>query len=170
MQEVAVFIGLGSNLQDPKAQISTALLELNALASVTVLLRSGLYQSKPMGQTNQPDFMNAVAKISTSLGANDLLLALQKIEQDHQRVRSSERWGPRTLDLDILLYGDQQISTRSLEVPHPGLAAREFVLIPLQEIDPNLIIPGIGTLQELVEQLPLHQMKMIDTIHAEPQP
>ncbi len=169
MQEVNAYIGLGSNLQDPQSQITNALNELQEIPNTHVLVSSSLYVSEPMGPANQPDFINAVAKISTSLSPEELLIALQNIEQLHQRARSTERWGPRTLDLDILLYGDVQINTRKPQVPHSGIAERVFVLIPLQEIEADLIIPGKGTLRELIEQLPNFQLKKIEITDVESQ-
>ena len=131
MQEVDAYIGLGSNLQEPQLQIKNALQELREIHNTHVLESSSLYKSKPMGPADQPNFINAVAKISTFLDPEELLAALQNIEKHHQRERVSlERWGPRTLDLDIILYGNQQIHTNKLQIPHSGMAKREFVLIP----------------------------------------
>ncbi len=162
MQAVDAYIGLGSNLQDPELQIMTALRELRGLPNTYLLVTSSLYKSRPIGPSDQPDFVNAVAKLSTSLPPQELLSALQNIEHLHHRERKAERWGPRTLDLDIILYGDQCINTDELQIPHSGMAEREFVLIPLQEIEADLIIPGKGTLCELIEQLPEHDLKKIE--------
>ena len=167
MQEVEAYIGIGSNLEDPQSQIINAFQELQELPNTQVLIKSSLYQSKPMGPMNQPDFINAVAKISTMLRPQELLNELQNIEERHQRKRQTERWGPRTLDLDIILYGDQQIDTKQLQIPHSGMAEREFVLIPLQEIEADLIIPGKGTLRELIERLPRYELKKIDNMDVE---
>ena len=169
MQEVDAYIGLGSNLQDPQSQITRALNELQELPKTHVLVSSSLYISEPMGPAKQADFVNAVVKISTSLSPEELLIALQNIEQLHKRARSTERWGPRTLDLDILLYGDVQMNTKKLQIPHSGIAEREFVLIPLQEIEADLIIPGKGALIELIEQLPNFQLTKIETTDVESQ-
>lgn len=114
-----------------------------------------------MGPSEQPDFVNAVAKISTELYPVDLLATLQRIEQQHQRIRSTHRWGPRTLDLDILLYGDLEMNTEQLRIPHPGIREREFVLIPLREIEENLVIPGLGSLQGLIDKLPRYKLTKI---------
>ena len=116
-----------------------------------------------MGMAGQPDFVNAVAKISTDLYPMELLAILQEIEQQHQRVRTAQRWGPRTLDLDILLYGDLQMHTKELQIPHPGISEREFVLIPLQEMEEDLMIPGKGSLRELIDKLPEYQLTRIAT-------
>ena len=163
MQSVEAYIGLGSNLQNPKEQIKNALTELQDLEKSHLLAASSLYQTKPMGPADQPKFINAVAKIATTLTPDKLLTELQQIESLHKRRRTVERWGPRTLDLDIILYGDQQISTQRLKVPHSGMAEREFVLIPLQELDADLIIPGKGSLQELIEQLPEYEITKVET-------
>ena len=144
MQAVDAYIGLGSNLSDPQAQVSTALIELDALQDTQLLKASSLYVSKPMGPSDQPDYVNAVAKISTMLAPKVLLAELQVIEQIHRRKRKDERWGPRTLDLDIILFGDLQMDSKLLQIPHYGVAEREFVLIPLQELQADLIIPGKG--------------------------
>ncbi len=169
MRAVDAYVGLGSNLHNPCAQVNRALLELRAISDTNVLLHSSLYKSKPVGPANQPDFINAVAKVSTCLGPTEFLAALQGIERRHQRVRTKERWGPRTLDLDILLYGDLQITTRQLQIPHSCIAEREFVLIPLQEIEAGLIIPGKGTLQELIDRLPPCQLIKMEAVEIESQ-
>lgn len=147
---VAAFIGLGSNLDDPRQQVARALAELAGLPETTLAAQSGLYRSAPMGPPDQPAYINAVARLETRLAPEALLDALQAIEVRHARVRSGERWGPRTLDLDILLYGDARIDSPRLQVPHPGLAERNFVLQPLAEIAPDLDVPGAGPLRELL--------------------
>ena len=162
MPNVTVFIGLGSNLQDPQDQVTHALKEINEIPNTELLVSSSLYITQPLGPANQPYFINAVAKIATSQSAEDLLTELQEIEAKHQRVRGGERWGPRTLDLDILLYADQQIRTNRLIIPHSQMTKREFVLIPLQEIDADLIIPGQGALQEIIEKLPPYQIRKLE--------
>lgn len=162
MSNVDAYIGLGSNLSDPINQVSQALQELDEIQQTKLVKASSMYLSKPMGPSDQPDFINAVAKIATQLTAQELLLELQKIEQVHQRARKSERWGPRTLDLDIILFGDMQIDTKLLHIPHYGVAEREFVLIPLQELQADLIIPGKGALVDLIEQLPSYKLERIE--------
>lgn len=152
---VRAYVGLGSNLDDPQAQIRQALHELDGLARVRLARVSSLYRSAPMGPAGQPDYLNAVAALDTSLDADELLLLLQGIEEFHHRVRNGERWGPRTLDLDLLLYGDQCIDSAHLRVPHYGLAERNFVLYPLAEIaPPDLVVPGQGSLAELLARCP----------------
>ena len=145
------YIGLGSNLDDPQAQVQQAFRELDALPKSRCSARSGLYRSPPMGPAGQPDYVNAVAELSTGLEPEDLLQRLHGIEAAHGRVRSGDRWGPRTLDLDLLLYGDFQVLRPELTLPHPGLARRAFVLLPLLEIaGPEMPIPGHGRLASLV--------------------
>lgn len=146
------YIGLGSNLADPLAQVSRALAELSALPHTRLVERSAIYASKPVGPA-QPDFINAAALLDTQLSPLDLLDALQAIEQSHQRVRI-EHWGPRTLDLDLLLYGDQVIASERLTVPHPYLTQRSFVLYPLADITPELHLPDGTHLPDLLRQCP----------------
>ena len=153
MAEVDAYIGLGSNLDDPVTQIKTALEQLAGLDRCRVLRASSLYRSPPMGPRDQPDYVNAVVLLRTTLAAEDLLDALQAIEQQHARVRD-RHWGPRTLDLDLLLYGQSKIDDARLTVPHPGIGERNFVLYPLAEVDPALVIPGRGTVEALLEQCP----------------
>ena len=131
---IRVYIGLGSNLGNPGQQILTAIAELKDLPKSHFVKASNLYQTKPVGPQNQPDFTNAVIAIDTKLTAQSLLFELKKIENVHGRVCSGERFGPRTLDLDLLLYGDEKIDTKDLVVPHPRMYQREFVLKPLAEI------------------------------------
>ncbi|MCK4707564.1 MAG: 2-amino-4-hydroxy-6-hydroxymethyldihydropteridine diphosphokinase, partial [Gammaproteobacteria bacterium] len=133
---VRVYIGLGSNLDDPDQQIINAFEDLNKIEKTRLVTDSGLFKSPPMGPQDQPDYINAVALLETELDAEPLLDQLQLIENRHGRIRS-RHWGERTLDLDILLYGDEIINTARLIVPHQGLAEREFVLYPLQKIDPD---------------------------------
>jgi 2-amino-4-hydroxy-6-hydroxymethyldihydropteridine diphosphokinase len=146
------YIGLGSNLEEPLAQVMRALDELATLPQTRLLAHSALYSSKPIGP-EQPDFINAVALLETELAPLALLDALQAIEQAHQRVRI-QHWGPRTLDLDLLLYGDQQIAHERLTVPHPYLTQRGFVLYPLADITPELKLPDGSRLSDLLHQCP----------------
>ena len=155
MTKEIAYIGLGSNLATPEAQINTARNAITALPEVSEDAFSSLYRSPPMGPQDQPDYINAVMAITTDLSAIQLLRRLQQIELDHGRVRKDERWGARTLDLDILLYGQQMIDQPDLIVPHYGLKERAFVLYPLQEIAPELEVPGQGTMTELLASCPL---------------
>ena len=134
-----VYIGLGSNLDDPLAQVTKAVTELAAIANTKVVAVSPWYQSTPIGP-EQPDFINGVAALETELSPIAMLDALQAIEQDHQRVRDIH-WGPRTLDLDLLLFGDACIDSPLLTLPHPHIAARDFVLVPLLQIAPDACDP-----------------------------
>jgi 2-amino-4-hydroxy-6-hydroxymethyldihydropteridine diphosphokinase len=151
---VVATVGLGSNLQDPEHQVRTALDELAAIPTAHGLVHSRLYRSRPMGPSDQPEFVNAVARFGTRLPAVTLLEALQEIERRHGRVRGPVRWGPRTLDLDLLLYGEQRIREERLTVPHPGMRDRAFVLCPLAEIAPDLRVPGLGTVADLLRDCP----------------
>jgi len=148
-----VFIGLGSNLADPIAQIESAILALNDVDEVTVVSRSSLYSSPPMGPQDQPDYINAVVEVDTTLFAHKLLDALQEIEQQQGRVRE-RHWGERTIDLDLLVYGNNTLDDERLNVPHPGIAERAFVLYPLAEIAADLKIPTLGNIEQLLEACP----------------
>ncbi len=152
------YIGIGSNLADPQSQVRQAIEERGDLLQTTCLRHSSLYRSAPMmlksrvleaGSEDQPDYINAVAELDTALNPQDLLRELQHLEALHERIRA-ERWGPRTLDLDILLYDGRIIESPELTVPHPGLYERNFVLYPLAEIASDLDIPGAGLLSELL--------------------
>ena len=151
-----VYIGLGSNLGQPVAQLQQALSALAELPQSQLVCCSSFYGSRPMGPQNQPDYVNAVAEMHSSLEPIALLDALQGIEQQHGRLRKGERWGARTLDLDILLYGQHVIRSERLQVPHYGIAEREFVLYPLAEIAPDLVIPPAQPLQALLSQVSLN--------------
>ena len=157
MTPVTAYLGLGANLDDPVQQVQRACEELGSIPSTRVLARSPLYKSAPLGPPDQPDYINAVAVLETSLDPLALLAALRAIEQHHGRRRDGTHWGPRTLDLDILLYGDLQQHTPELTLPHPGLHERGFVLYPLFDVAPELQIPGRGgvrTLRGLVSGVP----------------
>ncbi|SEO59799.1 2-amino-4-hydroxy-6-hydroxymethyldihydropteridine diphosphokinase [Aquisalimonas asiatica] len=146
---VTACIGLGSNLDGPAAQVRRAVDALAAHDGMQVTACSSLYASAPMGPQDQPDYINAVAVVETALTPSELLDALQAQEAAQAR-RRDRRWGPRTLDLDLLTYGDATISTERLQVPHPGLHLRAFVLYPLAELDPARRVPGLGPVQELL--------------------
>ena len=147
---VQAYVALGSNLDDPLEQVIGALEALSALPGTRVTARSTLYGSRPMGPSDQPDYVNAVARLDTTLSPHELLAQLQQIEDRAGRERSGVRWGPRTLDLDLLLHGDARSDDERLTLPHPGIAERAFVLVPLAEIAPELILPGRD---ETVERL-----------------
>jgi len=135
------YIGIGSNQALPIEQAKQAIIALNNIERSTLVICSSLYRSAPMGPQDQPDYINAVAKLETTLSALELLDALQTIEQEQGRERKENRWGPRTLDLDILLYDDKVIDNDRLTIPHYGMKVREFVLYPLFEIAPTLQMP-----------------------------
>ena len=139
-----VYVGLGSNLDMPARQLEDALGLLNEIPGTRLVRSSSLYRSAPFGGIEQPDFMNAVATLLTTLEAADFLARLQEIERHQGRERDGTRWGPRVLDLDLLVYAGQVIDEPGLTVPHPGIAERNFVLLPLGEIAPDLVIPGLG--------------------------
>ena len=146
------YIGVGSNLEDPRAHVEGALGELAELPRSRLVARSSLYRSAPLGYEAQPEFINAVARLDTELAAAELLAGLQAIEAEHGRRRSFAN-APRSLDLDLLLFGDQRISRPQLTVPHPRMHERAFVLVPLIEIAPDAQIPGRGSAAALAAAL-----------------
>jgi len=143
------YVGIGANLEDPRAQVAQAFDELARLPRTRLSARSSLYRSAPLGYAAQPDFINAVAELDTALGAHALLAELQAIEARHGRSRSFAN-APRTLDLDLLLYGDTRIDEPQLVVPHARMHQRAFVLQPLLEIAPQAQIPGLGSAAALL--------------------
>ena len=149
--EVRAFIGLGSNLGNPVEHLQEACSALAGLPQTRLVRCSDLYRSHPMGPGNQPDYINAVAEIITRLSPDTLLSRLQEIEARQGRVRDGSRWHARTIDLDILLYGDLVLATENLKIPHSGMHQRAFVLYPLAELDPDLVIPGRGSVRECLE-------------------
>ncbi|MGQ0592942.1 MAG: 2-amino-4-hydroxy-6-hydroxymethyldihydropteridine diphosphokinase [Gammaproteobacteria bacterium] len=158
---VRCYVGLGSNLDDPVLQVRRGLTALAALPDTTVIQPSSLYRSPPMGPPGQPDYVNAVCSLATRLPAPRLLAHLQSIESRHGRVRGPARWGPRILDLDLLLYGDAELCGSDLTVPHPGLAQRAFVLYPLLEIAPGLEVPTLGPIASLIRNCPIAGLEKI---------
>lgn len=145
------FIGLGSNLEDPTAQLALAVSELAQLPQTTLVAQSAFYASRPVGPQDQPDFVNGAVWLRTDLTAHELLDHLQAIEQAHGRERL-RHWGPRTLDLDILVFGEQTLADERLTVPHRELRNRDFALQPLLDLKPDLILPdgeSIATLRRL---------------------
>lgn len=164
-----VYIGLGSNINDPIAQIKTALVALNAIPETCNVQHSSLYRSTPLTldvnatAPSQPDYINAVAALDTRLEPMQLLAELQALEQRQGRTRGAQRWGARTLDLDLLLYADWQCKSEELTVPHPRLHERSFVLYPLFEIAPDLHVPGRGSVRDLAARCRIH-----DTLSCSP--
>jgi 2-amino-4-hydroxy-6-hydroxymethyldihydropteridine diphosphokinase len=159
---VTAYIGLGSNLDQPIQQIKQALHTLAELPQTCVVTKSALYRSAPLGPQDQPDYVNAVAALQTQLSAQALLHGLQQIEQHQGRRRDGVKWGARTLDLDILLYADQIISSQNLVIPHPQMHNRSFVLYPLFAIAPDIVIPGKGKLSKLLETCPPDGLRKIE--------
>ena len=159
MQHVA-FIGLGSNLEDPRSQLQRAFAALDEIPGTRVVAQSSQYRSAPLGYPDQPDFVNAVAKIATVLSPQELLQALLKIEKRHGRERTF-RNAPRTLDLDLLLYDDVCLHEHGLTIPHPQMHRRAFVLRPLLEIEPDVSIPDVGEAKNVLQNCqdqPLEQL------------
>jgi 2-amino-4-hydroxy-6-hydroxymethyldihydropteridine diphosphokinase len=138
------YVGIGSNLDLPAAQIAKAIELLGGIPGSRLVSRSSLYRSAPFGGVEQPDFLNAAAALLTTLEAQDFLQALLDVEKRQGRVRGGSRWGPRLIDLDLLVFGGVIIDAPGITVPHPGIAERNFVLLPLREIAPELVIPGLG--------------------------
>ncbi|RMH81936.1 2-amino-4-hydroxy-6-hydroxymethyldihydropteridine diphosphokinase [Pseudomonas sp. AOB-7] len=149
-----VYIGLGSNLAEPLQQLRDALAALAQLPDTRLLAHSSFYASDPLGPPDQPRYVNAVAALDTALQPWTLLDSLQRIEQEQGRVRKAERWGPRTLDLDILLFGERSIADERLTVPHYHMHARPFVLYPLAELAAELQLPDGRRLSELLAACP----------------
>ena len=161
MLMINAYIGIGSNLETPLQQVRQALIELDAIPDTRCVQASPLYHSAPLGPSDQPDYINAVAAVTTARTPNELLANLQAIENNHHRVRKIH-WGPRTLDLDLLLYDQLQQDDPHLTLPHPRMHERIFVLQPLYDIAPELHIPGRGSLTTLLKQcppLPIEQIK-----------
>ena len=151
---VIAFVGLGGNLGEPVATLGAALQALGEVQDTRLLRASRLYRTPAWGLEQQPDFINAVAMLETRLTAQALLQSLFVIERKHGRMREAElRWGPRTLDLDLLLYGDALIDEPGLRVPHPHLHERAFALLPLLEIAADVEIPGRGLARNAVSLL-----------------
>ncbi len=161
-QPVPAFIGIGANLGDPVAQVLDAFVRLDRDMPDTRLTgRSRLFRNPPMGPQDQPDYVNAVARLETRLEPRALLTRLQAIEVACGRRRDGSRWGPRLLDLDLLLFGGEVIDEPGLRVPHPGIAERDFVLFPLLELAPGLIIPGRGTVAALCRSMSCTDLQAI---------
>ena len=146
---VVVWIGLGSNMGQAADQVEQAIAALTDAPGLELTARSSLYRTAPVGNVDQPDFINAVVRASCRIGCYVLLEALQKIEKRFGRTRDGERFGPRSLELDLLMYADQIVSSPRLELPHPRMHERLFVLEPLTEIEGDITVPGRGRLSVL---------------------
>ncbi|MBE0484745.1 2-amino-4-hydroxy-6-hydroxymethyldihydropteridine diphosphokinase [Marinobacter sp.] len=157
---VMVYVGLGSNLEDPAGQLARAVSELANLPDTTLQAQSPFYASRPVGPQNQPDFVNGAVALATKLPAHQLLDHLQAIEQAHGRERL-QHWGPRTLDLDLLIYGNDSICDERLTVPHAQLAERDFVLQPLLDLNPELTLPDGRSLQALRRKCPDNRLRLL---------
>lgn len=155
------YIALGSNLNQPKQQLNQAIQALAQLPASQLMATSSFYQSKPLGPQDQPDYVNAVVCLNTELSPLDLLDHLQQIEQQQGRVRL-RRWGERTLDLDILLYANLQMQSERLTLPHYAMTDREFVIVPLFEIAPDLVLPNGTALKIHYQQFSSHQMLILE--------
>jgi 2-amino-4-hydroxy-6-hydroxymethyldihydropteridine diphosphokinase len=160
------FIGLGSNLAEPSAQLARAVVRLAALPETELVAQSPFYRSRPVGPQDQPDFVNGAVWLRTALTPLALLDQLQSIEQDHGRERR-QRWGPRTLDLDLLIYGNETISETRLTVPHPELPNRDFVLQPLLDLAPALTLPDGTPIADLRSKCPDNHLRRLDPIASD---
>jgi 2-amino-4-hydroxy-6-hydroxymethyldihydropteridine diphosphokinase len=150
---VPAYVALGSNLDDPRAQVERALDALAGLHESRLVLTSSLYRSRPFGPVEQPDFVNAVAGLLTTLAPAALLAGLQSLEARLGRERPVVRWGPRRIDLDLLVHGTHRLDEPGLTLPHPGIAERAFVLVPLDEIAADLVVPGLGRVRALLPRV-----------------
>lgn len=157
-----VYIGLGSNLATPQQQLNAALSALAEIKQTRLVAQSSFYASDPLGPADQPRYLNAVAALDTQLAPLQLLDALQTIELEQGRERKEQRWGPRTLDLDILLFGQQVLNEPRLVIPHYHMHARAFVLYPLAEIAPGLQLPDGRTLQDLLAACPFEGLERLN--------
>jgi len=147
---IPAYVALGSNLDDPRVQVERALDALAGVSDSLLVLRSSLYRSRPLGPVEQPDFVNAVAGLLTALSPAALLAELQVLEVRLGRKRPVVRWGPRRIDLDLLVHGTSRCDEPGLALPHPGIADRAFVLVPLAEIAADLAVPGLGRVRALL--------------------
>ena len=147
---IPAYVARGSNQDEPSRQNARAFEALDELGDTQLVRRSRCYRTKPYGPVPQPDFVNAAAGLLTQLSARGLLEALKATETRLGRVRSAERWGPRRIDLDLLVYGDARIDEAGLTIPHPGVAERAFVLAPLADVAPELKVPGLGLVRDLL--------------------
>jgi 2-amino-4-hydroxy-6-hydroxymethyldihydropteridine diphosphokinase len=157
------YIGVGSNVDGPRAQVLKAIEALRALPETRVVLVSPLYQTRPFGPVKQPDFVNAAIGALTQLEARTLLDALKRIETSFGRPAVHEKWGPRVLDLDLLVLGGARFAEAGLTVPHPGIPERNFVLYPLADIAPDLDVPGLGKVAGLKARVASDGVRRLDT-------
>lgn len=166
---IDAYIGIGSNLDDPVKRVRGAMQALARLPMTRVRALSGLYQTRPWGLLAQPDFINAVAWLETELTAGQLLDELLGIERRSGRVRDGQRWGPRVIDLDVLAFGAQVIAEPGLDVPHPRIAERAFVLAPLAELNAGLELPGLGVVSDLLARVDVQGCRRLPDSASDPQ-
>ncbi len=160
-----VWLAIGSNLADPLHQVDAALVALSMIPATRLTACSSYYRSRPLGPQDQPDYLNAVAAFDTGLAPGVLLQHTQAIEQQQGRVRKANRWGPRTLDLDILLFGNLQLDTERLTIPHYDMKNREFMLYPLAELAPDLVFPDGEKLADRLPRVPRNGLTYWDDRH-----
>ncbi len=147
------YVGLGSNLQGPAGQVRRALAALAEIPATRLVLESSLYRSRPMGPVAQPDFVNAAAGLLTQLEVHEFFAQLRSLERRLGRTPPRERWGPRLIDLDLLVFSQLRLAGEQLQLPHPGIVERNFVLYPLAEVAPELPVPGCGRVAELAARV-----------------
>jgi 2-amino-4-hydroxy-6-hydroxymethyldihydropteridine diphosphokinase len=162
------YVGLGSNLDEPAVQVRCALAALGEMPETRLVRKSSLYRSRPMGPVPQPDFINAAAGLLTQLEVGDFFSHLRALEQQLGRTPPRERWGPRRIDLDLLVFAELRIDTPALQLPHPGIVERNFVLYPLAEVAPELPVPGCGRIAELLARVNHEGLWRLDSDTAYP--
>lgn len=161
-ETATAYVGLGSNLSDPAERVRGALNDLAGLPRTRLRAASRLYRTPPWGVEDQPEFINAVAALETGLAPAELLASLQSLERKAGRERRGEKWGPRVLDLDILLFGDTVREDSRLTLPHPRMHQRAFVLVPLLELEPNIEIPGRGPAADALRKLDVSGVRLLE--------
>lgn len=157
------YVGVGSNLAEPYAQAMRGLQALSQLPASKLILASSLYRTTPVGPQDQPDFVNAVAALLTQLDSVSLLRALKSLERELGREQPVQRWGPRLIDFDLLVVGDQRLNSDELTLPHPALHERSFVLVPFAEIAPDVFVPGQGSVRQLAARMQHGGIEKIST-------
>jgi 2-amino-4-hydroxy-6-hydroxymethyldihydropteridine diphosphokinase len=160
------YVGLGSNLDDPAVQVRHALEALSELPGTRLLRQSSLFGSRPLGPVPQPDYVNAVAGLLTQLEVTEFFSRLRQLERSLGRTPPRERWGPRRIDLDLLLFAQLRLDSEQLQLPHPGIVERNFVLYPLAEVAPELPVPGRGLVAELAARVSPEGIWRLDTQSA----
>jgi 2-amino-4-hydroxy-6-hydroxymethyldihydropteridine diphosphokinase len=159
---IPAYVGVGSNLGDPRARVTEALAALRQLPASRLVACSPLYRTEPFGPVEQPEFINAVAGLLTTLEVGAFFASLRAVESALGRVRDGTRWGPRRIDLDLLVFGSQCREGGDLQLPHPGIAERAFVLYPLRDLAPQLVVPGLGRVEQLAARLPATGVARLD--------